>query len=136
MELRFPVSDAERRNVPLFPAHSATEPLMHGPADKAFCSVTTEALSDERTRQLALRSMRIFAACSLLAQGASRPLIMALCRWKCEAPLVIYARLRPEDYVHWVRRMGSARVISVTARNTPDVDNHALARAIDGLAGG
>ena len=61
---------------------------------------------------------------------------MALCRWKCESSLDIYARLRPEDYVHWVRRMGSARVTSVTARNIPDVDNHALARAIDGLAGG
>ena len=41
--------------------------------------------------------------------------------------------LPPEDYVHWVRRMGSARVTSITARNIPDVDNHALARAIDGL---
>ena len=27
----------------------------------------------------------------------------------------------------------SARVTSITARNTPDVDNHALARAMDGL---
>ena len=84
MELRFPVSDAERRKVPLFPSHSATEPLTHGPADKAFRSVCTEALGDERAQQLTLHSMRIFAACSLLAQGASRPLIMALCRWKCE----------------------------------------------------
>ena len=133
MELRFPVSDAERRKVPLFPSHSVTEPLTHGPADKAFRSVCTEALGEERAKQLTLHSMRIFAACSLLAQGASRPLIMALCRWKCEASLEIYARLRPEDYVHWVRRMGSARVTSITARNIPDVDNHALARAIDGL---
>ena len=28
MGLRFPVSDAERRKVPLFPSHSATEPLI------------------------------------------------------------------------------------------------------------
>ena len=133
MELRFPVSDAERRKVPLFPSHSATEPLTHGPADKAFRSVCTEALGEERAKQLTLHSMRIFAACSLLAQGASRPLIMALCRWKCEASLEINARLGPEDYVHWVRRMSSARVTSITARNIPDVDNHALARAIDGL---
>ena len=136
MELRFPMCDAERRNVPLFPAHSVNEPLTHGPADKAFRSVCAAALKDERARQLALHSTRIFAACSLLAQGASRPLIIALCRWKCEASLGIYARLRPEDYVHWVRRMGSARVTSTTARNIPDVDNHALARAIGGLAGG
>ena len=50
MELRFPVSDAERRNAPLFPAHSVTEPHTHGPADKAFRSVCTEALGDERAR--------------------------------------------------------------------------------------
>jgi len=101
MGLRFPVSDAERRNVPLFPDHSVTdEPLTHGPADKEFRSVCTAALGDERARQLALRSIGIFAACSLLAQGASRPLIMVLCRWTYAASLDIYARLRPEDYVH------------------------------------
>ena len=107
MELRFPVSDAERRNVPLFPAHSATEPLTHGPADKAFRSVTTEALGDERARQLALRSMRIFAVCSLLAQGASRPLIMALCRWKLEVRGASWLLAFTRAYVRWTTCTGS-----------------------------
>ena len=78
-------------------------------------------------------SLRIFAACALLAVGASRLLMMALCRWKCEASLDIYTRLKPEDYVHWVRRMAHAKVKSLTTRNIPEMDHDALARAINAI---
>ena len=134
LELAHPVSDDERRSVPLFPSHTARAPLTHGPADRAFRALADAALGPARSAQLTLHSMRVFAACSLLAQGASRPLIQALCRWKCDASVDIYARLRPEDYVHWVRRMRTADVTSLTVRNLPELDADALARAVDAIA--
>lgn len=131
LELGSPVHGSERRRVPLFPSGpAAATPLTHGPADSAFRAVTKAALPAERAAVLTLHSMRVFAACALLAQGASPALIMALCRWKCERSLQIYARLRPEDYVHWVRRMRTSNVTTLTARNIPEMDNHAVARAI------
>ena len=131
LELGSPVYGSERRRVPLFPSGPvAATPLTHGPADSAFRAIVKAALPAERAAMLTLHSMRVFAACALLAQGASPALIMALCRWKCEQSLRIYARLRPEDYVHWVRRMRTSNVTTLTARNIPEMDNHAVARAM------
>ena len=48
----------------------------------------------------------------------------------CEQSLRIYARLRPDNYVHWVRRMHTSNATTLTARNIPEMDNHAVARAM------
>ena len=59
---------------------------------------------------------RIEHACRLLAVGASRAHIQALCRWRGEAALCIYAHLNASDYEAWTRpgrgglaSLGSAR---------------------------
>ena len=135
LELTLPVDADARRRTPLFGAQSASTPLTHGPADRAFAAVAEAALGVTRAAMLSLHSPRVFCACALLAQGASRPLIMALCRWKSEASLDIYARLQPEDYVWWVNRMASASVTNVHATNLPFLRaDNLLARAVHDIA--
>ena len=60
-------------------------------------------------------------------------MIMALCRWKHESSLAIYARLQPEDYAMWVMKMSSATVTNVTARYIPQLDNFQLAQDLNAL---
>ena len=74
----------------------------------------------------------LLGACDLRSLNAftNLPLPPQLCRWKCEQFLWAYVRLRPEDRVHWVMRMRTSNATTLTARNIPEMDNHAVARAM------
>ena len=124
LELAFPVAADQRRHVPLFPADDASTPLTHSMADALFHALTQTALGNVRAAQLSLHSPRVFAASALLARGCPRPLIMALCRWKDERSLGVYAHLNPADYIGWVHRMASATVDPIAPRNIPGMAYH------------
>ena len=124
LELAFPVPVERRRFSPLFPADDASSPLTHGMADAIFSVLSTAGLGDARAAQLSLHSPRVFAASALLARGCPRPMILALCRWKDERSLDIYARPNPADYIGWVHRMSSATVNPIAPRNIPAFAYH------------
>ena len=106
------------------PADGASSPLTHGMADAIFSVLSTAGLGDARAAQLSLHSPRVFAASALLARGCPRPMILALCRWKDERSLDIYARPNPADYIGWVHRMSSATVNPIAPRNIPAFAYH------------
>ena len=92
LELAFAVEVADRRSVPLFPGDDAGSPLAFSMADTIFHAVAVAGLGAIRAAMLSLHSGRDFCACALLAQGAPRSMILALCRWRDERSLDVYAR--------------------------------------------
>ena len=108
----------------MFPTDTAAAPLTHSMADTLFRALAAEGLGNARAAQLSLHSPRVFAASALLARGCPRPLIMALCRWKDERSLEVYARLNPADYIGWAHRMASATVSPIAPRNIPAMAYH------------
>ena len=50
--------------------------------------------------------------------------MMALCRWKDERSLEVYARLNPADYIGWAHRMASATASPIAPRNIPAMAYH------------
>jgi hypothetical protein len=78
-------------------------------------------------KSLSFHSFRIGLATSLLASGASRAMILALCRWQTEESLNIYARLDRATYAAQISR--ALRAEFFTARTTTidfELDNSAL----------
>ena len=98
LELAFPVAVADRWSVPLFPGDDADLPLAFSMADTVFYAVAMAGLGATRAAMLSLHSGRVFCACALLAQGAPRPMILALCRWRDERSLDVYARPSAAEY--------------------------------------
>ena len=64
-------------------------------------------------------SFRIALACELLAAGASSTLIQALCRWRSEEAVKIYARFNLDDYVEWLRAAATKNATSVRTSSLP-----------------
>ena len=128
LESAFPVADADRRSSPLFPGDSASDPLTHSMADTIFRAIAVAALGDTRAAQLSLHSARVFCACALLAKGAPRSIILALCRWKDERSLDVYARLNPAEYIAWMHKVSAAHVDAIAPRNMPQLDYDEAAR--------
>jgi len=81
-----------------------------------------------------LHSLRIGAACALLASGASPALIQALCRWRSTKSVDIYARLGPADYACYIRDIERQAVDTVTAKRIHETrfDWDSIVAALDG----
>ena len=99
LELALPVVPADRRSSPLFPSDDADSPLTFSMADTIFHTVAVASLRATPAAMLSLHSGCVFCACALLAKGAPRPITLALCRWRDERSLDVYARLNPADYI-------------------------------------
>ena len=128
LELAFPVEVADRRSVPLFPGDDAGSPLTFSMADTIFHAVAVAGLGATRAAMLSLHSGRVFCACALLAQGAPRPMILALCRWRDERSLDVYARPSAAEYLGWMTKVSVAVVDSIAPRNMPQLDYDEAAR--------
>ena len=114
--------------MPLFPGDDADSPLAFSMADTIFHAVAVAGLGATRAAMLSLHSGRVFCACALLAKGAPRPIILALCRWRDERSLGVYARLNPEDYLGWMAQASAAVVDPIAPRNVPQLDYDEAAR--------
>ena len=82
-------------------------------------------LAPDKVDEISFHALRILLACLLLALKRGRPLIQALCRWKSEASLNIYARLEPAEYCQHLESTVGVDITSVEAAHLPQVD-HAL----------
>ena len=128
LELAFPVEVVHRRSVPLFPGDDAGSPLTFSMADTIFHAVAVAGLGATRAAMLSLHSGRVFCACALLAQGAPRSMILALCRWRDERSLDVYARPSAAEYLGWMTKVSVAVVDSIAPRNMPQLDYDEAAR--------
>ena len=91
--------------------------------------VAVAGLGATRAAMLSLHSGRVFRACALLAKGAPRPIILALCRWRDERSLDVYARLNPADYLGWMAQVSAAVIYDpIAPRNMPQLDHDEAAR--------
>jgi hypothetical protein len=88
----------------------------------------------DNARRFSAHSGRIERACRLLAAGASRHQIQALCRWRGEAALDIYARINASDYEAWTRRADAATIDSIEVTNLPTIDMSAAVASASALA--
>ena len=62
-------------------------------------------------------SFRIGLACALLTVNAPCWVIMALCRWRSEESLAVYARLNRTASADWLDKSGVAEINSVQTPN-------------------
>ena len=85
-------------------------------------------LGATRAAMLSLHSGRVFCACALLAQGAPRPMILALCRWRDERSLDLYARPSAAEYLGWMTKVSVEVVDYIAPRNIPQLDYDEAAR--------
>ena len=76
-----------------------------------------------RAKCYSAHSDRIERACRLLTAGASRVQIQALCRWRDEAALVIFARLSAPGYETRTRRGDPADLGSIQVASIPMIDD-------------
>ena len=107
---------------PLFRALYVSDWVLHGTVFRA--TALWNALSRPLRIGLGvtIKLIRIWAACALLSVGASPGMIQAICRWKSEDSLRIYARSNPEMSMLWVKRMAVAETSSRQIANMPMID--------------
>lgn len=134
LELTFPVAPAARKEVPLFCVARDHAPLRHKSLDDILHALLVEALGTTRAKRYSFHSFRIALACELLAANASTELIQALCRWRSDASIKLYARLNPEDYAHWIMAAADQEATSILASNLPTIDADDGIRALDAAA--
>ena len=105
-----------------FLGDDAGSPLTFSMADTIFHAVAVAGLGATRAAMLSLHSGRVFCACALLAQGAPRSMILALCRWRDERSLDVYARPSAAEYLSWMIKVSVAVVVdSIAPRNMPQL---------------
>ena len=119
---------------PLFRASSAGDAIRHGDADATFRSLVAAAFPAADPSRWSLHSLRIGAACALLAAQASHALIQAVCRWRSTKSVDIYARLGPTDYARFVRTIEQQAVDAVTTQRVHEIrlDYDDIVAALDG----
>ena len=123
-ELRAPVAAEARAETPLLvgtPTGCAA--MTPRQFDAILHDLLVLGVGPERAKCYSAHSGRIERACRLLAAGASRAQIQALCRWRGEAALDIYARLNASDYESWTRRGDLADLDSVQVASLPVIDD-------------
>jgi hypothetical protein len=119
----FPVPEARRSTTPMFcESPRMLLPIKQSLANRVFYSLLLNIMTKARSRLYSLHSFRIWAACALLAAGASPGMIQALCRWKSEASLRIYARPNPDANMMWVKRMATVHTSSLQTAHLPVLD--------------
>ena len=127
VEIHDPV-DA-RENTPLLSPDGAS-PFLAGHLDTMLRAMLVVTVGAAEATKFSWHSMRIWLACSLLASGASHAQIQALCRWRSDEALAIYARLNQTTYAALLRRALVADVNSVRMNQLPDVDAEDVFRSI------
>ena len=106
-----PIAAANRTSVALFRNGDGT-PMQASLARSLFSALALPALGAAVCSTISLHSCRVWLACALLACDASRPLVMALARWKTPESAAIYGRLNPSNYAMWLRRIATAKTTS------------------------
>ena len=107
------------------------EPFVVFPPGHALITCAARAINARPLAGGAGHSFRIGLATSLLASGASRATILALCRWQTEESLNIYARLDRETYARHISR--ALRAEYYTARTTTidfEIDNEVVIQSL------
>jgi hypothetical protein len=120
---------------PLFRTSSgAGDAIRHGEADATFRDLIAAAFTSADPSRWSLHSLRIGAACALLAARASHALIQAVCRWRSTKSVDIYARLGPTDYARFVRTIEQQSVDAVTTQRVHEIrlDYDDIVAALDG----
>ena len=119
---------------PLFRASAAGDAIRHGEADAVFRDLIAAAFPAADPSRWSLHSLRIGAACALLAARASHALIQAVCRWRSTKSVDIYARLGPTDYARFVHTIEQQAVDAVTTQRVHEIrfDYDDIVAALDG----
>ena len=132
MLIASPVAITMRATTALFCGSSTSIPLRHSEVDKVFHLLLLAAFPGEDCTRWSVHSLRIGAACALLASGASTALIQAIGRWRSTKSIDIYARLGAADYGLWLLRAAQQTVDAITARNLPRLDYDSVVSVLDG----
>jgi len=129
-ELHDPVV-GPRESVPLF-SPDGGQPFRGSVLDSILRAMLVSTVGAARAKLYSWHSFRIWLACSLLASGASRPQIQALCRWQTEESLDIYARLNGDTYARLLGRAIHADISSVRTTSLEQLvlDNEDLLRQL------
>jgi hypothetical protein len=121
VEIAEPVAPELRASTPLF-SPDGTTPFHAGHLDSMLRAMLIATVGVAAAAKYSWHSMRIWLACSLLASGASHAQIQALCRWRSDEALAIYARLNQTTYSRLLARALVANVSSVRASQLPDLE--------------
>ncbi len=127
-----PAQDPEL--TPLFRANAAGAAIRHSEADVVFRDLVVAAFPTADPSRWSLHSLRIGAACALLAARASHAQIQAVCRWRSTKSVDIYARLGPTDYTRYVNMIEQQAVDAVTTQRVHEIrlDYDDIIAALDG----
>ena len=109
------------KRTPLFRADPGGRPLRHGLLDAVFRDLIIAAFPNVDPSRWSVHSLRIGAACALLAAKAPHALIQAVCRWRSAKSVDIYARLGPTDYARYVEAIERQAVDAVTSQRVREV---------------
>ena len=134
MLIAAPCPLAARSTSALFCGNSAMVPLRHGEVDRVLHALLLAVFPGQECSRWSIHSLRIGAACALLASGASTALIQAIGRWRSTKSIDIYARLGAADYGIWLLRASQQAVDAITARNLPRLDYDSIVSILDGPA--
>jgi len=134
MLIESPVPIADRSTTALFCGQAKSIPLRHAEVDRILHSLLLAAFPGDDCTRWSVHSLRIGAACALLASGASTSLIQAIGRWRSTKSIDIYARLGAADYGIWLLRAAQQKVDAITARNLPRLDYDSIVSVLDGPA--
>lgn len=121
MERLHPILDLEeRRATPLFSLPSR-KPLYHSLVESALDTALATFLSKTERQNLSNHSFRIGLACALMAAGEPAHVVKAICRWRSDASVVLYARISPDEYLRRLQRAraGYRMTASCVAVNLP-----------------
>ena len=127
IEVQYPTND--RAKEPLI-SPDGLKPFAAAYLDRLLPRLLTPIVGAARAKLYSWHSFRIMLACALLASGATRGMIQALCRWQSEESLNIYARLNATTYCSWIQRMLRADILSVSAANLPTLSSSEVSREI------
>ena len=122
LELRMPVKGNARKTTPLYTVGNMIS-LDHATADKLFNQLSISALGEDAAAALSLHSGRVWLACALLEQNYSYATIQAMCRWKTEESVKIYAHMQAEEYTKNLLAAISANVDASLVRSLPTLDS-------------
>ena len=134
MFLACPSQPLSPETTALFRISPDGDPLRHGEADKTLRLLLQAAFPEADASRWSLHSLRIGAACALLAAKASPALIQAICRWRSTKSIEIYARLGPKDYGRYVLEIERQAVDAITTQRLHEtrIDYDSIVAILDG----
>jgi hypothetical protein len=125
LELAFPVAPSKRRSTPLFCVDLALTALVYSVIDAVLRAILVWIVADPSA--YSVHSLRIACATALLEEGASYTEIQAFCRWQTNASVALYARMSPDFYGKWVRKIACAEPSAISATRLPTIDGDDVA---------